>query len=299
VDKTTTGGFTATTSTVEQYLPTGRNWYVGVPLNSEVTTIPYTALTSGGATSVSYWNETIGDWVNNYTGNLSNGVGYIAVSSSGSATNNISFTGTLNDGNITVDLTRTVGKTKEGFNLISNPYPSYLNAMTAINTNSANMETTIWYRTKGSSYSFETVNTSSGEGTHGVTGYIPPMQAFWVRATAASTSLTFTNSMRSHANPTGITTTLLKTKSMIGPTKIRLQVSNGVNTDEALIYTNENAQNDYDIYDSRKLSNDNVSIPEIWTIAGSEDLVINGFNQLPVNVEIPLGFKQVRQITLP
>lgn len=294
---TATNGSTAT-ATVQQYLPTGRNWYVGVPINTTITTVAASNLTAAGATSVAYWDETSGAWVPDYAGNLERGRGYIAVSNAGTSTNNISFTGTLNDGNVDVAVSRTVGKTKEGFNLISNPYPSYLNAMTAINAKSANMETTIWYRTKGTSYSFETVNTASGEGTNGVTGYIPPMQAFWVRVKPNadpllnnSETLTFTNAMRSHANPTGVTTTLMKSKSVVEPAKIRLQISNGVNTDETLIYTNSEASNDFDQYDSHKMSNDNAAIPEIYTTIGSEQLVINGFNQLPVNVEIPLGFK--------
>ncbi len=286
-------------ATINQYLPTGRNWYVGMPINS--TTTPYTALTAAGAASVSHWDETIGDWVHNYTGNLNRGKGYIAVSAIGTATNNISFTGTLNAGDVEVALTRTAGKTKEGFNLISNPYPSYLNAMTAINAKSAKMETTIWYRTKGSTYTFETVNTASGEGTNGVTGYIPPMQAFWVRvkpnanpASNNSETLTFTNAMRYHANPTigetTITTTPLKAPKS-ETQRIRLQITNGTNTDEAVIYTHIDAANGFDKFDSRKWSNDNVAIPEIFTVTDEENLVINGYNTLPVNQEILMGFK--------
>lgn len=286
------------TGTVEQCLPTGRNWYVGVPVTNAAT-VPYTALTTAGASSVSYWDEANGAWVSGYTGTLYRGVGYIAVSSAGSATNNISFSGTLNTGNIPVTVTRTPGKTKEGFNLIANPYPSYLNPCALI-TASAKMEPTIWYRTKGTSYTFETVNTASGEGTNNVTGYIPPMQAFWVRvkpnATDAaqpnSETLTFTNAMRYHANPSGVTTTLLKTRAAADAVqRIRLQVSNGVNSDETLLYTNSLASNQYDNYDSNKLTNDNNAIPEIFTTVDGENLVINGFNQLPLNQEIALGFK--------
>ncbi|MDD3323134.1 MAG: hypothetical protein PHS59_17010 [Paludibacter sp.] len=291
------GSATVTSASVYQHLPTGRNWYVGIPVTND-SNIPYSELTNGGATSVSYWDETNGAWVNNFTGNLSRGIGYIAVSSSGTATNNISFSGTLNDGDVDVAVTRTVGKIKEGFNLISNPYPSYLNAMNAINAKLTNMESTIWYRTKGTVYSFETVNTASGEGTNGVTGYIPPMQAFWVRVKPNadpllnnSETLTFTNAMRSHANPTGVTTTLLKSPNAVETQKIRLQVSNGINKDEVLIYTNQKASNEFDKYDSRKISNENVAFPEIWTVVNNETLVINGYNQLPINQEIILGFK--------
>jgi len=42
------------------------------------------------------------------------------------ATTSLGFTGTLNSGLKTIALTRTAGKTKAGFNLVGNPYPSYL-----------------------------------------------------------------------------------------------------------------------------------------------------------------------------
>ena len=299
VDADATGS--TITAAVQQYLPTGRNWYIGIPF-TDVSAVNSSTLLSAGATSVSHWNEATGSWVNTYSGAMSRGKGYIAVSASGTATNNISFSGTLNTGSVPVAVTRTVGVTKEGFNLIANPYPSYLNPCAVI-TASTKMEPTIWYRTKGTSYQFETVNTTSGEGTNGVTGYIPPMQAFWVRVKpntnpllANSEILTFTNAMRFHANPTvdqtTITTTAMKapsaTKSVVS--KLRLVVSNGINSDETLIYTNTNASNSYDMYDSQKMSNANPAIPEIYTLVGSENLVINGLNSIEPTMEIPLGF---------
>ena len=305
------------TATVQQYLPTGRNWYVGVPF-IDASATGASALTGAGASSVSYWDEPTGAWVNSYSGALSRGRGYIAVSASGSSANNISFTGTLNTGSVPVTVTRTVGVTKEGFNLIANPYPSYLNAMTAINA-SAKMEPTIWYRTKGTSYEFETVNTASGVGTNvsltgQVTGYVPPMQAFWVRVLpnanpllGNSETLTFTNAMRYHAGSVvtdagNVPTTVMKapsaTKSL--SSVLRLQVSNGTNTDEAIIYTNANAVNGYDAYDSEKMTNGNAAIPEIYSVVGSENLVINGLNSIQPNMEIPLGFttKQTNTFTI-
>ena len=294
VDSNTGTGLPAITASVEQYLPQGRNWYVGIPVSE--TNLPYSTLTAAGASSVSHWSEATGAWIDGYTGTLTAGKGYIAVSPSGTNTNNISFSGTLNTGNVPVNVTRTVGKTKEGFNLIANPYPSYLNPCALI-TASGKLETTIWYRTKASSYIFETVNTASGEGTGGVTGYIPPMQAFWVRVLPNtdplvdnSATLTFTNAMRYHANPTGVTTTVMKAPSVVQNKMLRLQITNGLNTDETLLYTNENASTNLDIYDSKKFSNDNAAIPEIYTLAGNEQLVINGMNTLPLDTEIPLGF---------
>jgi hypothetical protein len=70
---------------------------------------------------------------------------------------------------------------------------------------------------------------------------------------------------------------------------LRLQVSNGINNDEALIYFNANAADGLDNYDSKKMSNANVAIPEIYTTVGGEKLVINGMKNIPTN-ELILGF---------
>jgi hypothetical protein len=303
VDANPTGS--TITATVQQYLPQGRNWYVGVPFTT-ASGVGASALTATGTgTTVSYYDEPTSAWVNNYSGTLTSGVGYVAVSNptDGSATNNMTFSGTLNTGSITVPLSRK-GATKAGFNLVANPYPSYLNAMAAINAN-ANMENTIWYRTRSASaYYFETVNTTSGVGTNNagtgiVTGYIPPMQAFWVRTTTDNNSITFTNAMRAHAGnitltdgQTVVPTTLMKAGAVKNtlPQMLRLKVSNGTNSDETVIYTNDNASNNYDAFDSQKMTNNSTSIPELFSIADNNNLAINGINCVYPNMEIPLGF---------
>ena len=294
-DATGTGTFidngisSITTANVQQYLTSGRNWYVSTP----VSTSTVDAISS--ATSVVYWDEPTGNWVTAASGTTMNPLkGYI--SSSTKTDGVIKYTGSLTNGNQSIDLTRTSGKMKEGFNLIGNPYPSYLDANSAIN-NTPNMDKSLWFRTKNSdntTYVFESVNTSSGIGTNNsgngsVTGIIPPMQAFWVRVATGQNGahLTFTNSLRQHStgsNP-------LKVKSINGTNQIiRLQVSNGTNCDETIIHFNPNASFEYDMYDSPKMSNLSASVPEIYTLAGNEQVAINGLNNITENTEIPLGF---------
>jgi len=71
---------------------------------------------------------------------------------------------------------------------------------------------------------------------------------------------------------------------------LRLQVSNGVNTDEAVIYFSAKASNDLDKIDAPKMSNENAAIPEIYTTLGSEHIVINAMNSIPLDLPIGLGF---------
>lgn len=281
------------TATVQQYLPQGRNWYISIPTSSGNTS---SFIGAGLASSVSYYNEVGGAWVDDYTGAMTAGTGYVAISTAGagSTTNNTSFSGTLNSGNVPVTLTRTGTGGFAGFNLIANPYPSYVNPMAAMKA--LDVEKTIWYRTKGAKYKFETVNVTSGVGTNAagtgqVTGYIPPFQAFWVRTNVTGQELIFTNAMRNHANPTGVTTTPLKAPSVATQAITRLKINGNTGTDETVLYFNTAASNSFDDYDSRKMFEDvNITTPEIYTQLGSEKLVINGLNAVQYETEIPLGF---------
>jgi hypothetical protein len=137
------------TGTVQQYVTAGRNWYMSTPINS---TASVSVLNRGA--SVQDYDEINGAW-EVAIGTLTRGRGYIQAATAGQGTTGtVSFNGTINSGNVAVTLTNTPGKGK-GFNLVGNPYPSYLSwsavANNSINTNpttGANMPTgTMWYRT--------------------------------------------------------------------------------------------------------------------------------------------------------
>ena len=120
------------------------------------------------------------------------------------------------------------------------------------------------------------------------------MQAFWVRTLIDNNSLTFNNAMRYHANPT-VNSVIIPTTGMKAPKQdiqqiLRLQVSSETSSDETVIYFNPKASNDLDAYDSPKWSNANKEIPEIYTLAGNEPLVINGLKSFEPNNILMLGF---------
>jgi len=291
------------TYSVQQYLTTGRNWYISSPVSAAKSSVFNAA---SDVTNKLYWyDETQGssltdNWPQIKGNTTSLGVmkGYVAnLPTDGIVT----FTGgTLNNSASTpINLTFTLGQTNAGFNLVGNPYPSYLNAMAAINANSA-LEKSIWYRTKASStYYFETINTTSGLSTNNagvyLTGYVPPMQAFWVK-TSSATTLVFNNNERSHSKTAGetgtVATTLLKSPvaNKVVQQLLRLLVSNGINSDEAVIYFNPNASNGFDPYDSQKRSNANAAIPEIYTTVGNLNMVFNGMNSITLDSDLVLGF---------
>jgi hypothetical protein len=260
----------AGTYNVEQYMSAGRNWYISSPIESATASDISTTGTvvSRDEAGVSWPVE---------TSTLVKGKGYIADHPTAGV---ITFDGVINSGDVQIPLTYG-GSSYLGYNLVGNPYPSYINWSTALAT-SANVATTIWYRAASTFYTYNASgNISSGAADLGA---IPPMQAFWVKANAAGT-LTFTNALRSHAVGTSVL------RSTDDKQILRLQVSNGKNVDEAIVYTTANALNTYDDYDSPKMTNSDVEVPEIYTMIGSEKLVINGFNEIALNTEIPLGFK--------
>jgi hypothetical protein len=57
-----------------------------------------------------------------------------------------------------------------------------------------------------------------------------------------------------------------------------------------VVYFNENASDGYDSYDSPKMFNNSASIPEIYTLAADEKLVINGMKHHFAGLHLPLGF---------
>ncbi len=285
------GTLNATTATVQQYLTGGRNWYISSPVEVAATS----SLSS--ATSVVSYNEPTASWVTETGSTLNPLKGYISASTTSDGA--VSFSGVLNTGNKSIDLTRTPDVAKSGFNLVGNPYPSYLN-WDLVSAASTNLQTTIWFRTKtagtNSVYTFDTYNATSAVGTNNnlngaVTKYIPPMQAFWVRVAEGKTSgtLSLNNNMRSHNDvPANRFRAPAGTKSE--QRILRLQVSNGKNADETIVLFNENASNNFDDYDSQKISNGNAAMPEICTLSDNQQLVINGLSNITADTELPVGF---------
>ncbi len=296
VDANAAGGLTVSgTTTVNQNL-TYRTWYITSPIDAAQ---PITSINR-----IKSYNEADNSWPTLFDSNLSVpipygsnsfeiGKGYLVVPNADAT--NIQFTGSgngkLNNGVKEISLKMTDGATKTGFNLIGNPYPSYLDWTAVYTANSAKLsDATMWYRTKvGAEYKFWTVTGAGVGSTTEATQNIPPMQAFWVRTNANNSVLTLNKDMRSHA-PASYKSLKAPAAKNAEMSLIRLQVSNGTNTDETVIYFSANATNGRDAFDAPKMSNDNAAIPEIYTTLGAEQLVINGMNTIPMDQEIGLGF---------
>jgi len=274
---------------VEQFLPYGHNWYMSSPLASSCLPAGFVLFRYNEPGSPAYWEcLASGSILTPMTGFLVQTTGPSTVTFSGTGAHTVN-SGTI----IRKDLVRTATSTRPGFNLVGNPYPSFLNASVAIN-NSAALDKSLWYSTKNNSgaYVFDVVNTTSGIGTNNngfgsVSGIVPSMQSFWVRVQDGkdAASLAFDNTLRMHETAAS----LIKVASTVNRPMVRLQVTNGQNQDEAIVYVQSEASNGFDVYDSPKMSNNNPAVPEIYTFAGKEKVAINGLQRL--EDKIKLGFK--------
>lgn len=295
VKQTITGAGTTT--------PTGRFWYLGSPVASASSAV----LLSNAINILKRRNEQTSQWETVSTGNLEVGKGYYLQASNGSASaGNITLTftgGSLNNSPTASPMTisglsRTAGQGFEGFNLVANPYPSYLDWDAVTKTDVGN---TMWYRTFNSTNNtmvFDTyVAGTNGIGTNlngaGVSNLVPPMQSFWVRVNSGSTSgsLSLTNSMRAHFTSINGSTAGLKSTSNERDLFLRMNLLQANKKDQIIVYVNETATNGFDILDGEKMMQ--AGMPQFYTSAAGKKITINGLNSakkqqsLPITLELP------------
>jgi hypothetical protein len=253
--------------TVQQYLAGGsRNYYLGSPVSGATGVVFDNTNESKfyhNATEQRYYTLADGDALNVLQG-------YVYRSAD---INTVEFTGALNTGALSNNSLPRIGTDNvyRGYNLVANPYPSFVDWTSITKTN---LETSMWYRTyNGTSNVFDTYNATGSIGTNNngsgaVTEFIPPMQAFWVRVNADGNTgqIAFDNTMRSHQ--TGILRAP-QTKSVF-----RFVIEKDGQTDESVILFDINAQETVEDYDSRKMYS-NVTA-QVSTVVEGEDIVING-----------------------
>lgn len=265
--------------------PNGRFWYLGSPMANSVSQ-DYKAETSA---VLKYFNEPTGAWVeiNNATTPIEVGKGYFVQTG---MIDTIEFLGgQLNNGNYTIPCTRT-GTTNfyRGFNLVSNPYASYVDFDLVTKTN---ILPTMWYRTADQTQAmvFDTYNSLTGIGTsiggEEVTKFIPPMQSFWVKIPAGFTSgeIGFANEMRSHYS---IGFEGLKNTTNEFPVFIRLNLLDEGKKDQLIVFMDNHLNSLVDEFDSEKMTI--VGYPQLYTAIGGTKLVIDALPFSKLKTSVPL-----------
>lgn len=304
------------------YQPSGRYWYMGVPFNQQrsVFGIDPTATAADGPNScrVWEWNEAASGGAN-WTSTLSSSAtmtptkGYLV--RTGATCKTIGYTiagssGNPYTGDLSVNVTRQSGVGQlDGFNLISNPYPAYIDAgdlsisaSSGLTGQSSNIATTIWIRTVNqagtamvydhflaTNPSASTINSqSNSQNAQNQLRYIAPYQAFWVRVNSGNATGTVTfprSSMTHYANGTGLKN-IQDFKAFV-----RMNLAQGNKSDQMVVYMDHQISNGFDKYDAEKMFLSGV--PQVYTKSGSNKLAVNGINDtyaktaVPVIVEIP------------
>lgn len=276
--------------TVKKYLENDRWWYLGAPI-SNATANAFSTLsgTQGSGNRLFYWSET-GLSYQNVT-NISDAMpplrGYSFKDFNATPVIAV-YTGILNTGTIgsTSNLTMQATGTYNGFNLVSNPYPSAINwgklgHFTGVTQ--TNIEPSLWYRNNSS---FATYNYTSGLGANGADSIIPVMQAFWVRvASITGGGIQVTNAARLHSANIFYKTADSETNVL------RMNVSDGTISDETLIGFFQDAQDIFENFDSEKMFN--TDVPQLYSLTSDfTEVAINGQSELSANEEriVSLGF---------
>ena len=157
------------------------------------------------------------------------------------STGNVNFTGTLNTNNAGVNRVMTTTSTR--FNLIGNPYTTYLNSVTFLNNEGAISDTKtlwVWNRTLSTNGAYEV----KGVGDAFV---IAPGQGFFVQANAAGGTFNFAESNQSH---NGADTFQRDTKN-----EFKLIISDGTINNYAKVYYLNNTTTGFDVgYDGEMFS---------------------------------------------
>jgi hypothetical protein len=110
----------------------------------------------------------------------------------------ITFSGTPNKTDIPLQLLYSTGSGKgKGWNLLGNPFPSYLNFDKSINWGLNNVDSTIYFYDAASSQ-YVNWNISLGLGT-ATSGAIPPTQGFWLKANNTGATATLPAAGRIHS----------------------------------------------------------------------------------------------------
>jgi hypothetical protein len=195
----------------------------------------------------------------------------------------LDLTGAPYTGAKSISITKTTSATTsaDGWNLIGNPYPSPVSwsSLKALNSG----------KTDGSYYVFHTTGEYTGNwgshngvtGVNGATNEIASMQGFYVKA-ASSTTFAANNASRVASENTAFYKT-----DAVQPDEIRLLLSNNVNSDEVVAYSDPNATMNYDAgIDALKMSGG--STVYMSYKHGGQEMAINAVDMINAQTELPL-----------
>lgn len=189
--------------------------------------------------------------------------------------------GVLNNGNLSQPLTYGTGPEGTGYNFVGNPYISGLN-WDASGWTKTNLNATTYWVWNGTTYASYTPG-DPPISLNGGTKYIPQHQGFIVKVSSGGGTLGVSNSSRVHTSQS------IWKDDPVASNLLRLQISNGQNSDETAIYFNQGATSGIDYaYDAEKFMS-NVSA-QLFTMSGDKKMGLNTLNNIVETPVILMGY---------
>jgi hypothetical protein len=260
--------------------PDGRRYYISSPF-SDATSGTFSA--SGDNKLFSYAESTLSyTEITTDVVTLNPTKGYV-VRTGFDATHTASSSNFFNNSDIsTSGLTYTGAAANTGYNLIGNPYSTFYDWESATLT-SVSSTYTIKTVSGGTVPVNDTYNGTShigtnNSGTGALTKYIAPFQGFWIQASAPGAQVDFFKTGRTIL----INTILRSTESSL----IRLNLTNGITSDQLVVNFNADAGENFDAFDSEKMFLN--TVPEIYAQVEDKQLVINTLPVVTENTIVPL-----------
>lgn len=275
------------TFNVERYMPQystdADGWhFLSSPVSSQAISAFHTA---GSGDDFYKYEETTGMWINrtadggvlngSFETNFGVGTGYLVAYQNPTTK---SFTGSLNNSDVSISGLTDQGGADDGWHLIGNPFPSAIQW----NKTGGSWSTTniggIAKVVNGSTGNYSDLNTDD---------IIPAAQGFIVEVDGGTPgSLILPKAARTHSTDNWY-------KNQDVQERLQLEVHGGSNSfsDITTLYLNEDATNEYDSqFDSHKLYG-MVTAPQLFTKMGEENYSTNSFNYERSEKSIPLAFR--------
>lgn len=237
------------------------------------------------------FDESLDDWVNIVPTGISLNImqGYSAWVPTNPAL--VIFQGQPNNGPFNIPVTRNATQSDYGWNLVGNPYPSSLD-WDAVSWTKTNVNNTIYYYSGAGGlnnyqYYIGAGGETPGVGVNSGTNEIPPMQGFFVHASANGT-LGVSNTARIHSNQAYYKSSGNPEFSIQNPF-IRIQADGMGLSDETVIRFVQESTEDFDgNFDAFKLFASDY--PQVYTTFGNTDFAVNTLPAIVDELVIPLAF---------
>jgi len=276
-------------STSERYMSGAETWrLVSSPVESQTIIdvnnwTPIGSYSGGHGYDFYAYDEATATWLNQKDGanNITYfvpGKGYLVSFEATDQTK--TFSGELNVGDFSINVSKTGIGDYAGANLIGNPYASGIDWNLATRTIFKDEYAYVYDRVSNSGQTYEGYALVSGTNPN---AYIAPHQGFFViKKDVGTSSFTFANAMRAHGGAF--------TKSDALFEGLQLRVSNGSYYDVTFINVAELATFERDRLDALKFNSNNANMSNIFTISkDGMKLAMNTIPQVALNEAIPMG----------